>query len=284
MKLLQPAHSPSIRQEMLGKEIDGRYLLLERMGEGRSATVYSALDKISGIVALKLGTPNQWDIDTFRNEARALARMGHPSIVAIDWSSSHEDAPYIAMELVEGKTLRDSILSIRPTFAESLRITSALCAALDHAHSRGVVHRDVKPKNIMHCQDGGIKLFDFGFATIDGLGMTSTARMGNPLFMAPEQVQNNNMCDHRADIYAAGAVLHNLLGRGTSVSHFVDMIRLAGAHIRPDMVASGYEGREREARKIVAAAMAQDPCRRFQSAGAMREAIEAVLGNVEYGN
>ncbi len=250
---------------------------MERVGEGRSATVYSALDKVSGIVALKLGNPDPWDTGTFRNEAHALARMGHPSIVAIDWFGSHDGAPYIAMELVDGKTLRDSISCIRPSVAESLRIASALCSALDHAHSRGVVHRDVKPKNIMHLPEGGIRLFDFGFATIDGTGMTSKARMGHPLYMAPEQVRNNNVCDHRADIFAAGAVLCHLLSRRDSISHYIDMMRIAGARIRPESVIRGEKGCGRDALRVAAAAMAQDPGRRFQSAGAMREALEGIL-------
>ncbi len=282
MRLLQRHRSPS-GHTALGKEIGGRFLLLDRIGEGRSATVYYALDRLGGPVALKLGNPCPWDIEAFGIEAKALSRMDHPAIARIVCFGAHDGAPYIALERMEGETLRDAMERIRPPVCGALRIASALSGALAHAHSRGVVHRDIKPKNIMLLPDGGIRVFDFGFATVDGRGFKSTASMGHPFYMAPEQMEGEGKCDGRADIYAAGAVLYHLICRMRSVSHYLDMLKIAGARIGPSLLVHGGEGLEKDARRIVARAMAFRPEKRFQTAGEMLDAIGCALANSEGG-
>ncbi len=280
MRILQRSRTPS-GARAVGRMIDGRFLLVDRLGEGRSATVYSALDSAGPPVALKLGNPCPYDGEAFSFEARALSRLEQRGIVRLIRSGIHEGAPYIAMERMMGDTLRSHLMAHRPGLVESLAIVHSLCEALAHAHSRGIVHRDVKPKNIMRLIDGRIKIFDFGFAMVDGKGLRPSALMGNPLYMAPEQTIGEGECDLRADIYAAGIIMYQLVSMRKSISHYIDMLKITGARLGPSLLVRGKEGPEKDARRIISKALAFPPERRFQSADEMRDAVADVLGKAQ---
>jgi eukaryotic-like serine/threonine-protein kinase len=192
----------------------GRYRLGERLGEGGFGTVWLAHDeRLHRAVALKR-IPIEPGTGTERAEREALAaaRLGHPGIVALYEAGHDDDAFYLASELVRGRTLAqleaDGALSDR----DVVRIGAALCGALEHAHARGVVHRDVKPGNVIVADDGTVKLTDFGIARLaDSSSLTLTGDVvGTIAYMAPEQAEGRRVTG-AADLYALALVLFEAL-------------------------------------------------------------------------
>jgi serine/threonine-protein kinase len=202
----------------------GRYQIREIIGEGAMACVYKAFDpEINRPLAIKL-LKAQLRLDgeyrnRFLREAKGAGVLSHPNIVTVFDVGEDQGHPYIAMELVEGGTLAEEIKASKPlTTAEIVEIGIQLARALDYAHKRGIVHRDVKPGNIMRVSDGNtIKVADFGICRIDGSEASDSTQqtqignvLGTPHYMSPEQVIGEKV-DSRSDLFSAGVVLYQLL-------------------------------------------------------------------------
>ncbi len=248
--------------------------VLELIGAGGMGAVYKARQpNLDRVVALKIVQSPSGDDDPvfaerFAREARAMARLDHPNIVTIYESGQAGGLPYMLMEFVDGITLRDAMENKVLTTSEALAVIPQICDALDYAHRTGVVHRDIKPENILIDQTGRVKIADFGLAKLaeaGGLTLTHTRQaMGTPHYMAPEQWEKPNEVDHRADIYALGVVLYELLTGELPLGRF-DL---------PSAKGKGSAGLD----QVVLRALAKEPGQRYQHASDLKGALSG-LGN-----
>ena len=197
----------------------GRYKVLKELGRGAMGIVYLAEDEVlSRTVAIKMialtGSAEERDMHEgrFRQEARAAGAVSHPSIITIYDVGREGDTAFIAMELVEGRELRDLIRDGSLAPAQSIELVALVAEALAPAHARGIVHRDIKPGNIMVLADGRIKVMDFGIARLkEPTVKTQTGvLLGSPQYMSPEQISGQSL-DGRADIFSLGVVLYEML-------------------------------------------------------------------------
>lgn len=197
----------------------GRFRVLAELGRGAMGVVYRAEDPALGrVVAIKTITLTGTEEERahfearFLQEARAAGGVGHPCIVTIYDVGREGDVAFMAMELLEGRELRDLIRGGSLAPSEAVEIAARVAEALASAHERGVIHRDVKPGNIMVLSDGRVKIMDFGIARLrDPDVKTATGMMlGSPRYMSPEQVSGEPF-DHRADIFSLGVVLYEML-------------------------------------------------------------------------
>jgi serine/threonine protein kinase len=215
-----PAASPD---DLLpaGRMLSG-YRIEQMLGRGGMATVYKATQlSLSRPVAIKVLprtlAQNPSFVARFNREAGALAALSHPNVINIIDRGVEGEIYYFVMEFVDGTDLQGVIARGRPAPAEAVRILSQVCGALDYAHKRGVIHRDIKPGNVMIDRNGTVKVTDFGIAHLAGTQETSFgltmagATMGTVNYMAPEQRTDARTVDARADIYAVGVVLYELL-------------------------------------------------------------------------
>ena len=192
--------------------------VVEKIGEGGMGAVYKArdreLDRYVAVKLLRVGLAGADVRQRFKHEARAAASLDNPHIVTIYAFGEHGQVPYIAMEFVQGTTL-DRIIRLRKPLSvvEKLDIVDALCDGLGYAHKHGVVHRDIKPANLILSHTGTLKILDFGIAkAVQIPGLTRTdAMIGTPNYMSPEQFVHSRHVDKRADIFAVGAVLYELI-------------------------------------------------------------------------
>jgi serine/threonine protein kinase len=198
----------------------GDYQIVEKIAEGGMGTVYKARHRETGqVVAIKMVSSDMLSnavlLKRFENEFRAASRLDHPNIVrALDFGTA-AGRPYLVMEFVDGESLGQKLeRDGRLPEAESLRITRLAAEGLEHAHNNGMIHRDVKPDNIMLARDGQVKLADLGLVKeVDAeLNLTRTGRgLGTPHFMAPEQFRNAKSADVRCDIYSLAATLYMMV-------------------------------------------------------------------------
>ena len=198
----------------------GRYQLLDKLGKGGSGTVYRAVDRASGqVVAVKVMPPelaaNPVLRQRFEEEFRTARLLDHPNIVrALEYQDS-EKTPYLVMEFVEGESLGDRLEQNGPMAeTEAVAVLLQVCAALAEAHRQGIIHRDIKPDNILVRPDGQAKLADLGLVKrVEAeLDLTRTGRgLGTPHFMAPEQFRNAKGADVRCDVYSLGATLYQMV-------------------------------------------------------------------------
>jgi predicted Ser/Thr protein kinase len=198
----------------------GRYELLSELGRGTSGVVYKAHDpKLDRLVAIKILRPELVSLEEsgvglkqrFHQEAVAAGRLTHPAIVAVHDVGESEGRPFMVMEYIEGGTLADLLLGGRPLpRVDAAGIVLQVCAALDYAHRHGVVHRDIKPRNIL-VSPGVTKVTDFGTARILGANHTQTGTMlGTPAYMSPEMVRGQ-VAGPRSDLFSLGVVLYEAL-------------------------------------------------------------------------
>ena len=202
--------------KMIGKMLDNRYELLEVIGSGGMAIVYKAkchrLNRLVAVKVLKSDLAEDADFRRrFRDESQAVAMLSHPNIVSV-YDVSRGETEYIVMELIEGITLKQYMEKRgQLNWREGLHFVTQIMRGLRHAHSRGIVHRDIKPQNIMVLRDGSVKVADFGIACLSNSGETLTQEaLGSVHYISPEQAKGDRI-DARSDIYSAGVVLYELL-------------------------------------------------------------------------
>jgi hypothetical protein len=244
----------------------------ELIGQGGMGVVYRAQQKrLSRQVAIKV-LPRDLASDPtfaerFAREAQLLARLNHPNIVKIHDFGLAEGMSYLVLEHIDGSNLRQLMAMGRLSPEEALRLVPPICAALQYAHDHGVVHRDVKPENVLIDQAGAVHLADFGIARLigkDAPGFTLTShqqRVGTPHYMAPEQVQTPAQVDHRADIFGLGVMLYEMLTGSLPLGRFAPPS--AGCSVGPKV-----DG-------IVLRCLEHDAARRYQAAGSLQKDIEA---------
>src|SRR5215218_10941097 len=205
---------PAIAPDTL---VDGRYRIIRRLGSGGMADVYSAEDtQLGREVALKvlyrrLAEDDEF-VERFRREASAAAGLQHPNVVQVFDRGEWDGTYYIAMEFLPGRSLKEAVRDDGPLDPDAaVEITLGVLKALRFAHRRGIVHRDIKPHNVMLDAEGRVKVTDFGIARAGASDMTETGSiMGTAQYLSPEQAQGHPV-DARADLYSIGVVLYELL-------------------------------------------------------------------------
>jgi eukaryotic-like serine/threonine-protein kinase len=271
---------------LVGRRLGGRYELEDEIASGGMGTVWRARDEVLGRpVAVKVlhdhlaRDPDL--LDRFRLEAVAAARLTHPAVVRVFDTGIDDGVCFIVMELFEGHTL-ESLLAGRGSLEpeEAARIVRSALQGLGHAHRHGVVHRDVKPGNILIDRDGYVKVTDFGIAkaAFAGDDLTTTGNLlGTSRYLAPEQV-TGGPADARTDLYATGIVLYEALTGRTPFqadTHIATAtMRLNKDPVPPRALRSGIS---RELNEVVMRALARDPDERYQSAEEMAEALERAI-------
>ncbi len=269
----------------IGSVLGGRYRLVELLGQGGMATIYRARDaQLDRDVAVKLLRPEFGrDPDflaRFRDEARAAASLNHPNIVSVFDFGEEASGPYLVMELVDGQDLASILRENGPLPPrQAARVSAEVAKALHAAHVRGIVHRDVKPSNILVGRDGRVKVADFGIAralTESQLTLPGVT-MGSVHYFSPEQARGEP-ATQASDIYSLGIVLYESLtgqrpfsGDGAAA---VALARLSSTPPRPSSVRPGVPP---ELDRFVQRAMALDPAERFASAASMASALEGWL-------
>jgi tetratricopeptide (TPR) repeat protein len=262
------------------KDDPPRYVPEAEIGRGAMGVVYRARDTVlNRAVALKrLPEAVASDPDArarFLQEARAAAVLNHPCVVTVFDAGVEAGAPYLAMELVEGPTL-SQLLSHKVQPARALVYCAAIASALDHAHKAGIVHRDVKPGNILMGKDGRVKLTDFGIAAVLAQGGKDGVT-GTPYYMSPEQVMGQTV-DGRADIYALGCVLFALIA-GQPPFPGADVLQ-RHLHSPPPSLALLRPGVPPDVDTLIAHCMAKNPAQRFQSGALVAQAFLEVEGRI----
>ena len=204
-------------EKYIGKLLDGRYEILEVIGVGGMAVVYKAMDhRLNRLVAVKILKEDYLgDADfrrRFHGESQAVAMLSHPNIVSVYDVSKNEGLEYIVMELIDGITLKQYMDQRAPlSWRETLHFSMQIAKALEHAHSRGIIHRDIKPHNVMILKDGSVKVADFGIARIVSAQNTLTKEaLGSVHYISPEQAKGARV-DNRSDIYSLGVVMYEML-------------------------------------------------------------------------
>ncbi len=269
-----------------GQVLDGRFLITEVLSRSGMATIFKAEDRQNGnqVVAVKVphleleSDPNFFS--RFQREERIGLELNHPFVLKFI-PVENKSRPYIVTEYLKGCTLEHLLKAMRPLpEMDALKLASLICEALQHLHDHGVIHRDLKPQNVMICSDGTIRIMDFGIARdvasrrITRVGNTST--LGTPDYMAPEQVRGRRT-DKRTDIYNLGALLYEML---TGAVPFRDEnpwvalnARVTGDPVAPRKLNPDLSP---QAEEIVLRALQREPADRYRSAAAMKAELDAV--------
>ncbi len=271
----------------IGKKLDGRYEITELIGIGGMADVYKAVDLMENrTVAVKI-LKNEFSgseefLRRFRNESKAIAVLSHPNIVKIYDLGFSDEIQYIVMEYIDGITLKEFMEqqgALR--WKDALHFITQVLRALQHAHDRGIVHRDIKPQNIMIFADGTVKVMDFGiarFSRVDGKTL-SDKTIGSVHYISPEQARGD-ITDERSDIYSVGVMLYEML-TGTKPFDGDNPVAIALMHMQEtapyprDIVSTIPAALE----EIVVHAMEKNPAKRYQSAAEMIKDIDTFKMN-----
>ncbi len=282
---------------------NGRYVLQNLLGEGGMASVHLAYDNVlDRQVAVKtlhteLGREQSFR-ERFRREAQAVARLEHTNIVTVydsgeDVAPDGATTPYIVMQLVEGQPLRDVLNEAVAQYGampaeRALKITTGVLAALEASHDAGLVHRDIKPGNVMFDRKGVVKVMDFGIARALQSGVTSMTQtgmvVGTPQYLSPEQALGKSV-DARSDLYSVGCMLFELL-TGQLPFDGDSPFSIAYKHVQeePPTPSSLNPAVTPAVDALVARALRKDPAHRFPTAEAMREEVERVMAGGQGGS
>jgi predicted Ser/Thr protein kinase len=253
-----------------------QFEILGFLGRGGMGAVYKARQpSLDRLIALKILQPSRAEdpgfAERFTREARVLARLNHPNIVMVYDFGTAGDLNYLAMEYVDGANLRQTVRSSRPDPEQALRIVSQICDAPQFAHGAGVVHRDIKPENILLDKKWRVKIADFGIAKMVGaapekIGLTGARDVvGTPHYMAPEQVEQPDQVDHRADIFSLGVVFYELLTGELPIGKFSPPSQKVGIDVRLD--------------EVVLRTLEKEPERRYQRVGDVKSDMQAITGS-----
>ncbi len=273
--------------QYIGKMLDNRYELLEVVGTGGMAVVYKAkCHRLNRFVAVKILKPEAAaDPELrrrFRDESQAVAMLSHPNIVAVYDVSKTANLEYIVMELIDGITLKQYMRQKGGAlpWKEALHFITQVMRALRHAHSQGIIHRDIKPQNIMVLRDGSCKVADFGIAHLNNSQNTMTQEaLGSVHYIAPEQAKGARV-DARTDIYSAGVVLYEMLvGRLPYEGGSPVAVALQHINTEPPMPSTYNPNIPLGLEQITMKAMAMNPADRYDSARAMLLDLDAFRKN-----
>jgi serine/threonine protein kinase len=261
----EPAWTPPTPAELAGRIPN---LAVESLiGRGGMGAVYRArqthLDRLVALKILPPGTPEA--AERFTREARAMARLNHPGIVALHDYGQSGELSWMVMELVQGATLRQALATGNLSPEEAMRLVPLICEALQYAHDHGVVHRDLKPENILLDGRGRPKIADFGLAKLRQAGgdLTQSGQvLGTYRYMAPEQMEGAKEVDHRADIYALGVMTYEMLTGSLPLGRFEAPSRRVAMDIRID--------------EVVLRSLERQPEQRWQHASEVQHAVEAI--------
>jgi serine/threonine protein phosphatase PrpC len=281
----QEAPDPAMSHEVqVGEVLDGRFRVVDVVSRGGMASIYKAHDLVTGKrVAVKVPSL-QFESDPgffsrFEREEEIGKLLDHPYILHVVPLEGQKSRPYIVMEFLEGQTLRTLMREVpKLPEADALKIVGRLCDALDHMHKKNVVHRDLKPENIMLCNDGTLRVMDFGIAKAAGLRRLTftgfTPAMGTPDYMAPEQVKGKRG-DERTDIYSLGAILYEMATGSVPFEganpYIIMNARVTGDPTAPRKVNPDLSPQVEE---IILHAMERNPAERYPSAAAMKEELD----------
>jgi serine/threonine-protein kinase len=276
----------AVQDTLINTLFDGRYRVIRRLGSGGMANVYLAEDEELGRrVAIKVldekHANDEQFVERFRREAKNAASLSHPNIVSIYDRGEAERTYYIAMEYIEGRTLKDLIVARGPLpVDQAVSYARQILGAVRFAHRKGIVHRDIKPHNVLVDTDGRLKVTDFGIARAGTSQMTEAGSIiGTAQYLSPEQARGASV-DQRSDLYSVGIVLNEML---TGAVPFTgdSPVEIAMKHISavPAPPSAGRPEVHQDLDHVVLRALAKDPRDRFQSA----EEMDAELGRVAAG-
>ena len=279
---------------LAGLLIASRYRIGNRIGEGGMGVVYAAFDEqLRRQIAVKfLRSASQADDDRlgrFRNEARTLSALNHPHIVTIFEIGQMETTPFIAMELVEGETLRARLRAGRLPLRDAVDIALQVARALGAAHAKGIVHRDIKPENVMIRHDGYVKVLDFGVAILrerehamqsmlsgGSLETVIAGVAGTPAYMSPEQIDGRPL-DARSDLFSLGVLLCEM-ATGTNPFAAGGVVDTISAIQRtPEPAASITAELTHDARRVILKLLQRDPEDRYRASSELEADLRHVL-------
>src|SRR5438876_542159 len=283
--VMRPEEPAALRAAERAPLLYGRYELLSELGRGTSGIVYKAHDpKLDRLVAMKILRPELVSLEEsgvglkqrFHQEAVAAGRLAHPAIIAVHDVGEGEGRPFIVMEYIEGGTLADLLLGGRPLpLVDAVGIVLQVCAALDYAHRHGVVHRDIKPRNIL-VGPGVTKVTDFGTARILGASHTQTGSMlGTPAYMSPEMVRGQ-VVDPRSDLFSLGVVLYEAL-TGVNPFNATDLAAVLYRIVNTDAPSVRHHKAELPLAldRVLRRALAKEPEARYATATDLATALRA---------
>ena len=255
-----------------GSTVAGRYAIIEELGRGGMGVVYKAEDtQLKRTAALKFLPPERTHIpelhERFMHEAQAAAALNHPNIITIYEINEHQNQTFIAMEYIEGQTLKDRVDQQPLPLEEVIDITLQLAEGLKKAHQKEIVHRDIKPANIIITDEGVVKILDFGVAKLRGT--TRLTREGTTIgtagYMSPEQALGKE-ADHRSDIWSLGVILYEMItGHLPFEGEHHQAVIYAILNKEPEPVTGLRSGVPLELERIINKALAKNPEERYQS-------------------
>lgn len=266
-----------------GNVLDGRFAISETLCHGGMAVIYKARDVKNGDQPVILKIPHQRvEMDPglfsrFQREEEIGAKLDHPGVLKFFAVNGAKSRPYIVAEYLTGRTLFQKLRECRPLpEKEALALAGRICDALQYLHEHGVIHRDLKPENIMLCDDGSIRIMDFGIARASGTPRLTFIGFapGTPHYMAPERVKCKRG-DARTDIYSLGAILYEML-TGTIPFDDDDTLVIMNARVTGDPPAPRKINRNisPQAEEIVLHAMERNPAKRYASAAALKAELD----------